>query len=154
MKGVLTRRRPRKTRLDARSRDRVQSSKSPRSELGVAVLVSDALPSSAPHIRRPRPPAVKVCDTTVPLRVHGDRVFYRGATGIVIGPAARFERKPITSERAYGGTASDRWIVESRNPAGVGVAAEAKDLIDKPADRIEWEKLYRRYSASLERAKK
>lgn len=81
--------------------------------------------------------AVKVRDTTVPLRVHGERVFYRGATGVMIGPAARFERMPIVYERAYGGTAADQWIVESHNPAGVGVAADPKDLVDRPAPQIE-----------------
>lgn len=81
--------------------------------------------------------AVKVRDVTVPLRVHGPRVYYRGATGVAVGPAARFERVPIVYELAYGGATDDSALVERRNPAGRGVAKRAADLIDKPAPQLE-----------------
>ena len=81
--------------------------------------------------------AVKVRDVTVPLRVHGERMFYRGLLGISIGAAAPFERKPIIYEKAYGGVSEDGWVVESRNRAGVGVAKKKSDLIGTPAPQIE-----------------
>jgi hypothetical protein len=81
--------------------------------------------------------AVKVREVTAPLRVHGERLFYRGLTGVSIGPAAAFERKPISYEKAYGGATEDWGLVESQNPAGVGVARSAADLCDTPAPQIE-----------------
>jgi hypothetical protein len=81
--------------------------------------------------------AVKVRDVTVPLRVHGERVFYQGLMGVGIGPAAPFERKSLIYEKAYGGVTEDGWIVESRNRAGVGVAKRKSDLVGKSAPQIE-----------------
>ncbi|APR87920.1 hypothetical protein A7982_13269 [Minicystis rosea] len=81
--------------------------------------------------------AVRVRDRNVCLRVHGERVFYRGGRGITIGPAAPFERKPIVWERAYGGASSDHALVERRNPVGRGVAHDPNDLLDRPAPQIE-----------------
>ncbi len=79
----------------------------------------------------------KVRNVSVPLRVHGERQFYRGLVQVAIGPAAPFERKPIVYERAYGGVTADGLIVESRNRAGVGLAKAAGDLVGKPAPQIE-----------------
>ena len=81
--------------------------------------------------------AVRVRQTTVPLRVHGERIFYRGVGGIAVGPALAFERKPIVYERAYGGTADNHSVMEPRNPSGVGVARRPADLVDRPAPQIE-----------------
>jgi hypothetical protein len=81
--------------------------------------------------------AVKVRDVTVPLRVHGERVFYQGLAQVVVGSAAPFERKGIVYEKAYGGATDDHKVMESRNPSGVGVARRAKDLIGLPAPQIE-----------------
>ncbi|WP_044235535.1 DUF2169 family type VI secretion system accessory protein [Chondromyces apiculatus] len=81
--------------------------------------------------------AVKVGGVVVPLRVHGQRMFYRSMMGVSIGPAAPFERMPVVYERAWGGASDDLWIVESRNPAGRGVARKPKDLVDTPAPQIE-----------------
>jgi hypothetical protein len=81
--------------------------------------------------------AVKVRGVTVPLRVHGERVFYQGALGVAIGPAAPFTRKPIVYEKAYGGMSDDMMIVETRNPSGVGVAKNKADLVGRPAPQIE-----------------
>lgn len=80
---------------------------------------------------------VRAGERTVPLRVHGPRVYYEGAMGLAISPALEFERAPVRWELAYGGTAADQSIVELRNPVGVGVAKHADDLIDRPAPRIE-----------------
>jgi len=90
----------------------------------------------------PRP--VEHMDITVcigaleaPLSVHGERFFYRGARGIAISPAARFEVMPIVYERAYGGAADDGRHVEERNPSGIGVAYRPEALIEQPAPQIE-----------------
>jgi hypothetical protein len=90
--------------------------------------------------RRPTPAmdvAVQAKGRRVLLRVHGERLYYRAAAGIAIGPAAPFERKPIVYERAYGGTAADFRLVERRNPIGRGVARVPSELIDTPAPQIE-----------------
>lgn len=81
---------------------------------------------------------VRVGERTVPLRVHGIRMFYQSAMGrLSISPAAPFERKAIVYEDAYGGTSEDFCVVERRNPVGRGVAARDADLIDQPAPSIE-----------------
>ena len=81
--------------------------------------------------------AVRVGDRLAPLRVHGERVYYRSLTGIAVGPAAPFERKPIVYERAYGGSTPDHKHVDRRNPVGRGVAANLAALVDQPAPQIE-----------------
>ncbi len=80
---------------------------------------------------------VSVGERAVPLRVHGDRLFYKGAAGIMIGSAAPFERKAIVWERAYGGVTADCAAMENRNPSGVGVARRPGELDGKPAPQIE-----------------
>jgi hypothetical protein len=81
--------------------------------------------------------AVRIRDRGVHLRVHGERLYYRGAGGVVVGAAAPFERKPIVYERAYGGTSPDFAIVERRNPVGRGLARDASALVGTPAPQIE-----------------
>jgi hypothetical protein len=81
--------------------------------------------------------AAQVRDRKVCLRVHGERVYYRGALGVVVGPAAPFECKPIVWERAYGGTSSDKSAVERRNPVGRAFGRSASELVDMPAPQIE-----------------
>ncbi|MEP7121447.1 MAG: DUF2169 domain-containing protein [Byssovorax sp.] len=81
--------------------------------------------------------AVKIRDLTATLRVHGERLYYRGLGGVVVGPAQSFERKPIVYERAYGGTTPDGSRIERRNPVGRGVARDPAALIDTPAPQIE-----------------
>ncbi len=82
--------------------------------------------------------AVAIRDRIVPLRVHGERVYYRGMGGaLAVGDAAPFERKPIVYERAYGGTSADFTLVEHRNPVGCGVARRVDDLIGQRAPQIE-----------------
>jgi hypothetical protein len=81
--------------------------------------------------------AVRAPDRHAELRVHGERVFYQGALGLQIGPAATFERAAITYERAYGGTSRDGSIVDWRNPVGRGVHAKASELDGAPAPSVE-----------------
>lgn len=81
--------------------------------------------------------AVKVRQATAPLRVHGERLFYKGLTGIAIGPARAFDRMPIVYERAYGGASDDHGTVEPRNPSGVGITRRASSLVDTLAPQIE-----------------
>ncbi|WP_437621386.1 DUF2169 family type VI secretion system accessory protein [Sorangium sp. So ce1151] len=81
--------------------------------------------------------AVKAPGRTVALRVHGERVFYKGALGLKVSPAAPFERAPITYERAYGGASRDRSIIDWRNPVGRGVHESAAELDGEPAPCIE-----------------
>ncbi len=81
---------------------------------------------------------VTIGDRLVPLRVHGERTYYRGAGGrVVVGAAAPFTTKPIVYERAYGGTSAEHQVVERRNPVGRGVASDLSELIDQPAPQIE-----------------
>lgn len=81
--------------------------------------------------------AARIRNRGVHLRVHGERLYCRGAGGVVVGPAVPFERQPIVYERAYGGTSSSYAIVERRNPVGRGVAGDASELVDMPAPQIE-----------------
>jgi hypothetical protein len=98
------------------------------------VIVGDAVSGVAVPVMDV---AVRVRTVTVPLRVHGERVYYRSLSGIVIGPAAPFEQKPIVYEAAYGGTSDDYGLVERRNPVGRGVVKDAAHLVDLPAPTIE-----------------
>ena len=80
---------------------------------------------------------VRVGDRRLHLRVHGERLFYRGAGGrVVVGEAASFEEKPIVYERAFGGMGER--VVERRNPVGRGMADDLGTLVDTPAPQIEW----------------
>lgn len=81
--------------------------------------------------------AVRVGGRTAPLRVHGERLYYRSVGRVLVGPAAPFERKPIVYERAYGGATADLRVIERRNPVGRGVARSAADLVDTKAPSIE-----------------
>lgn len=81
--------------------------------------------------------AVRVRDVTVPLRVHGERLFQKGAFGVVVGPAVPFTRMTLQYERAYGGATEDFLVVDERNPSGVGLARNANDLVGTPAPQIE-----------------
>lgn len=98
------------------------------------VIVGDAVASTPVTVMDV---AARVRDVTLPLRVHGERVYYRSLGGVVIGPAALFERKAIVYEAAYGGTSEDYSVVEQRNPVGRGVAHDVAHLADRPAPTIE-----------------
>ncbi len=98
------------------------------------VVVGDAI---APRPTRALDVSARVRDRNVLIRVHGERVYYRGGAGIVVGPAAPFVRKAIVYELAYGGTSADFATVERRNPVGRGIARVAGELAGTPAPQIE-----------------
>ncbi len=81
--------------------------------------------------------AVRAPGRQMSLRVHGERVFYKGVLGLEIGPSAAFERAAITYERAYGGTSRDGSIIDWRNPVGRGVHQSASELDGAPAPCVE-----------------
>ncbi|CAN97633.1 MULTISPECIES: DUF2169 family type VI secretion system accessory protein [Sorangium] len=110
------------------------------SDLGVAKLGTDVVVTGdaiAPEKVRVLDVAVRVRQRLTPLRVHGQRFFFKGVLGVGIGPAAPFERVPIVYERAYGGMSEDLSVVDLRNPSGVGAARSAADLVDTQAPQIE-----------------
>jgi hypothetical protein len=81
--------------------------------------------------------AVRAPGLTVTLRVHGERVYYRGAMGIRVGPASLFERAAITYERAYGGASADGTVIDWRNPVGRGMHRSTAELDGAPAPSVE-----------------
>jgi hypothetical protein len=81
--------------------------------------------------------AVRAPGRQVALRVHGERVYYRGALGLEIGPSAPFEQAAITYERACGGQSKDGSIIDWRNPVGRGVHRSASELDGEPAPGVE-----------------
>lgn len=91
----------------------------------------------SPRAVRAMDVAISVRDCSLTLRVHGERLFERGATGLSIGRAAPFERMPICYERCFGGSSADHTRIDLRNPVGRGVAARADDLVGHPAPQIE-----------------
>ena len=98
------------------------------------VVVGDAIsPKPVPALDV----AVAVGERRVPIRVHGERVFYKTIGGVGLSPAAPFERKPIVYERAWGGASADLGLIEARNPVGRGVAKDPRELDGMPAPQIE-----------------
>jgi hypothetical protein len=81
--------------------------------------------------------SASIRDRGVHLRVHGERLYCRGARGVTVGAAVPFERMPIVYERAYGGTSADFALVDRRNPVGRGVTRDARSLVGTPAPQIE-----------------
>jgi hypothetical protein len=81
--------------------------------------------------------AIRVRETTVPMRVTGAREYFRGMLDVGVSAAVPFETMPIEYERAYGGILGDLSDVEYRNPAGVGFARSTADLVGTPAPQIE-----------------
>lgn len=80
---------------------------------------------------------VTVGNRTVPLRIHGPRLFAKRLGGIGITASVPFERQPVRYELAFGGASEDWSDVELRNPSGVGVAKRQSDLDGRPAPQIE-----------------
>jgi hypothetical protein len=67
------------------------------------------------------------------LRVLGNRQWYKGAVGLTASSPTKFERMPITYERAYGGwdtTDADpaNQRLYSKNPIGTGFATKEQHL--------------------------
>lgn len=98
------------------------------------VIVGEAI---SPKPVRVMDVGVRIGERTVPLRVHGERVYYRAGARVAVGPAAPFERKAISYENAYGGATPDYKRMERRNPVGRGVAHSESDLVDTKAPSIE-----------------
>jgi len=74
------------------------------------------------------------------LRVHGPRVWYRGAVGLALTPPQPFEAVPLRWELAYGGADFSHPahpLEEPRNPVGRGLVRNPKDLLEKPAPQID-----------------
>jgi hypothetical protein len=74
------------------------------------------------------------------VRVFGPRVFVESIGGAVTpGPAAGVVPTRLAYEHAWGGHDGDgdQLLVDWRNPAGVGVAADRKRLVGRPAPRLE-----------------
>lgn len=73
------------------------------------------------------------------LRVFGTRVWYKGAFGLTTTAPTPFTSMPLKWELAFGGrdASAGKPLEESRNPVGVGFAARAESLIDKPLPNIE-----------------
>jgi hypothetical protein len=81
--------------------------------------------------------AVRAPGRTLSLRIFGERTFYKGAGGLTLGPAARFESAPVTYERAYGGVSRDGSLLDWRNPVGRGVHRSASELEGQLAPCVE-----------------
>ncbi len=81
--------------------------------------------------------ALRFRERTVPLRVHGPRIFEPDIVGVKIGRSLPFDEQNITYDLAYGGTSEDLSLVELRNIAGRGVAKNSRELEGTPAPQIE-----------------
>jgi hypothetical protein len=89
------------------------------------------------------PVSLCVGDLRKALVVHGDRVYYEGATGLATTPPRPFTSRPITYESAYGGAdMADpdprRRRIDPRNPVGKGFASSAARLVELPAHNVEY----------------
>ncbi|EYF05992.1 DUF2169 family type VI secretion system accessory protein [Chondromyces apiculatus] len=125
---------PRSPGAPAESSIRYPSELSPGKRGGDLAIVGEAISSKpAPFVDM----MVQVREQRAPLRVYGERIYYRSLGSIAVSPAAPFERRPILYEYAYGGTATDASVVERRNPVGRGVARSPADLEGQPAPTIE-----------------
>ncbi|HTT70284.1 MAG TPA: DUF2169 domain-containing protein [Anaeromyxobacteraceae bacterium] len=116
------------------------------SELVVAHPGTDVTFNATAHAPRGHPAAtvevgVMVGPAKKSLRVYGDRVWFKGATGLARSAPRPFERMPVVWERAYGGSEGDpeddRFACETRNPVGLGFATSSSRLADKPLPNIE-----------------
>lgn len=97
--------------------------------------------------------AVQFRGKTVPLRVHGLRLFEPDIVGLKVGRPRPFEEQDISYELAYGGVSQDLSEVALKNPAGRGVATSARELEGQLAPQIEHpDRPYRGYGDKPEPA--
>jgi|SRR5580658_5476802 hypothetical protein len=86
--------------------------------------------------------SLRVGDLRKTLLVHGERIYFVGATGGLTMTSPRpFAQRPIRYEVAYGGwDASDpnRHGLDARNPVGRGFALRSERLVEKLAPAIEY----------------
>jgi hypothetical protein len=82
---------------------------------------------------------VRVGNLERALRVFGPRVWYKGAMGLVPTKPAPFASMPLKWELAFGGrdASGPKLLEESRNPVGVGIAADPAALVHKPLPNLE-----------------
>ncbi len=82
---------------------------------------------------------IEVGPVKTALRVFGPRVWYEGATGIVLTPPEEFTTRALVWEEAFGGTdyEGDRLAMEDRNPIGRGLAVDGRALVHEPGPSVE-----------------
>jgi len=110
---------------------------------GTDVLVQATAHAPAGRAAASVPVALRVGALEKRLIVHGDRVYYRGTSGLTITAARPFTERPIRYELAYGGRdLADpdprHHRIDDRNPLGRGFAVRAERLINQPAHSIEY----------------
>ena len=77
------------------------------------------------------------------LLVHGDRVYYRGTSGLTTTAPRPFTERPIRYEMAFGGrdlgdTDPRNHRIDDRNPLGLGFSLRAAALVNQPAHTVEY----------------
>ncbi|MBL9038905.1 MAG: DUF2169 domain-containing protein, partial [Archangium sp.] len=77
------------------------------------------------------------------LKVKGDRVYEKGASGVRPTPVSAFVQVPLEYERAYGGTDTQdpdpaKHVAFFPNPLGVGHARRPEHLVGKAAPNVEF----------------
>ena len=87
--------------------------------------------------------AVRVGALEKRLVVHGDRVYYRGTSGLTTTAPRPFAERPIRYEMAFGGRDLGdpdprNHRIDDRNPVGVGFAVRTATLINQAAHSIEY----------------
>lgn len=117
-------------------------------DLGLPKPTTDIIVNAHAHAPGSRPaPSVSVSlrvdDIRKSLLVHGERVYYQGATGLTTSNPRPFLSQPIRYEAAFGGAdLSDpdprNHRMDMRNPIGRGFARDRAELADRPAHTIEY----------------
>jgi hypothetical protein len=89
------------------------------------------------------PVAVRIGALEKRLVVHGDRVYYRGTSGLTTTAPRPFTERPIRYEMAFGGRDLGdpdprNHRIDDRNPLGLGFAVQAATLINQRAHTVEY----------------
>ena len=107
----------------------------------VLVLASAYAPGGRPA--ETVPVCLRVDTLEKALLVHGERVYFRGLTGVEAYRPEPFVRRPIVYEVAYGGTDTrdadpQRHGLDRRNPVGRGFAMRSDTRVGTPAPSVEY----------------